>query len=145
MCGWGSYRHSKHIDLSSKGIHSVPKNQYPFKHYWIHFYGHRDNHSMVFFVPNSTETYPITYLLWSVKEFLCFVEKTNEWYFITNNGVVNLPLNRNNTTDSMCDWMATLVGNLMRTQPMNELDFLLLIILFGIVVYCFKYIRNHKW
>jgi len=96
------------------------------------------------------ETEPIVVFLcpyiyyWVLKSSFVWGE-TNERYFITNNGVVNLPLNRNNTTDSMCDWVATLVGNLMRTEPMSEVDFLFLIILFGMVVYCFNYIRNHKW
>ena len=96
------------------------------------------------------ETEPIVVFLcpyiyyWVLKSSFVWGE-TNERYFITNNGVVNLPLNRNNTTDSMCDWMEVMVGKLlMRTEPMNELDFLFIIILLGIVIYCFKYIRNHK-
>ena len=96
------------------------------------------------------ETEPIVVFLcpyiyyWVLKSSFVWGE-TNERYFITNNGVVNLPLNINNTTDSMCDWMEVMVGELlMRTEPMNELDFLFIIILLGIVIYCFKYIRNHK-
>mgnify|MGYP003134413971 FL=1 len=59
--------------------------------------------------------------------------------------MVSLPFNRNNTTDSMCDWLETLVGNLMmRTEPMAGIDFLFILILIGMVVYCFNYIRNHK-
>ena len=58
--------------------------------------------------------------------------------------MVCLPFNRNNTTDFVYCGMETLVGNLMKTEPMNELDFLFLIILIGMVWYCFKYIRNSK-
>ena len=57
---------------------------------------------------------------------------------------VNLPLNRNNTTDSVCDWMEVMVGSLVRTEPMSEIDFLFILILIGMVIYCFNYIRNHK-
>ena len=37
--------------------------------------------------------------------------------FTTNDGMVNLPFHRNNHTDFVCDWMETLVGGLVRTEP----------------------------
>jgi len=34
--------------------------------------------------------------------------------------------------------------HLMREEPLTGIDFLILIGLFTIVIYCFKYIRNHR-
>ena len=103
------------------------------------------NPIVVFLCPIPPKS-PLSHIYyWVLKNSFVFQGETNEWYFITSNGMVNLPFNRNNTTDSMCDWVATLVGSLVRTEPMSEVDFLFLIILFGMVVYCFNYIRNHKW
>ncbi len=103
------------IDLSSKGIHIPMK--------------------MGFFVP-------ISIYYWVIMVFS--KGEPNEWYFIRSDGVVNLPLDRNNTTDSVCDWMEVMVGNFVRTEPMTTIDFLIITILLGIVIYLINYIRNHK-
>ena len=41
--------------------------------------------------------------------------------------------------------LESVVGeHLMREEPLTGIDFIILIILFSIVIYCFKYIRNHR-
>ena len=41
--------------------------------------------------------------------------------------------------------LESVVGeHLMREEPLTGIDFIILIILFSIVIYLFKYIRNHR-
>ena len=58
--------------------------------------------------------------------------------------MVNLPFNRNNTTDFMCDWMEVMVGDIVRNEAMNSIDFLIITILMSIVIYLIHYIRKSK-
>jgi|21_taG_2_1085346.scaffolds.fasta_scaffold07297_3 hypothetical protein len=56
-----------------------------------------------------------------------------------------IPLNGNCPIDTLCIDMENMVGeHLMRTEPLTEVDLIILLGLFSIVIWCFKYIRNHK-
>ena len=58
--------------------------------------------------------------------------------------MVNLPFNRNNTTDFMWDWMEVMVGDIVKNEAMNSIDFLIITILMSIVIYLIHYIRKSK-
>ena len=56
-----------------------------------------------------------------------------------------IPLNGNSMSCTTISFLESVVGeHLMREEPITGIDFLILIGLLSIVIYCFKYIRNHR-
>jgi len=57
--------------------------------------------------------------------------------------VVAISLDGNYFTNTLITFMETMVEDFVR-QPMTGIDFLILIGLLSIVIYCFRYIRSKK-
>ena len=65
-------------------------------------------------------------------------------YTWPTNQLVFIPLDGNILTDTLSIFMEIMVGKLMREEPMNSIDFLIITVLLTIVIYLFSYIRRNK-